>query len=171
MFINPFKIKSFSSGQSLEASQESSLAPQLKGTNFQGSAFFMVQLSHPYMTIGKAIALTTWTFVSKVMSLLFNTLSRFVIDFLPRSKCRLISCLRSTSSVILEPKKIKSHCCHSVPFYLPWNDGTRCHDLFSKCWVLSQLFNSSLSPSSRGSLVPLHFFLPLGWYHLHIWGC
>ena len=72
------------------------------------SAFFMVQLSHPHMTIGKTIALTRWTFVSKVMSLLFNMLSRFVITFLPRSKCFLISWLQSSSTMILEPKKIKS---------------------------------------------------------------
>ena len=70
--------------------------------------FFMVQLSHPYMSTGKIIALTIWTFVGKVMSLLFNTLSRFVIDFLPRSKHLLISWLQSPSTVILEPKKIKS---------------------------------------------------------------
>ena len=69
-------------------------------------AFFMVQLSHPYMTTGKTIALTIWTFVSKVMSLLFNTLSRFVIAFLPRSKHLLISWLQSPSTVILEPKNI-----------------------------------------------------------------
>ena len=68
----------------------------------------MVQLSHPYMTIGKTIALTRWTFVGKVMSVLFNTLSRFVIAFLPRSKRLLISWLQSPSAVILEPKKIKS---------------------------------------------------------------
>ena len=68
----------------------------------------MVQLSHPYMTTGKTIALTRWTFVSKVMSLLFNTLSRFVIALLPRSKCFLILWLQSPSSVILEPKKMKS---------------------------------------------------------------
>ena len=72
------------------------------------SAFFMVQLSHPYMTTGKTIALTRQTFVHKVMSLLFNMLSRLVIAFLPRSKCLLISWLQSPSSVILEPKKIKS---------------------------------------------------------------
>jgi len=72
------------------------------------SAFYIVQLSHPYMTTGKAIALTVWTFVGKVMSLLFNTLSRFVIVFLPRSKCLLISWLQSLSTMILEPKKIKS---------------------------------------------------------------
>ena len=71
-------------------------------------AFFMVQLSHSYMTIGKTIALTKWTFVGKVMSLLFNTLSRFDIGFLPRSKHLLISWLQSLSTVILEPKKIES---------------------------------------------------------------
>ena len=68
----------------------------------------MVQLSHPYMTTGKTIALTRWTFVSKVMSLLLNILSRFVIAFLPRSKHLLILWLQSPSAVILEPKKIKS---------------------------------------------------------------
>ena len=72
------------------------------------SAFFIVQLSHPYVTTGKTIALTRWTFVGKVMSLLFNMLSRFVIAFLQRSKHLLISCLQSPSAVILEPKKIKS---------------------------------------------------------------
>ena len=71
------------------------------------SAFFMVQLSHPYMTTGKTTALTRWTFVGKVMSLLFNMLSRLVITFLPRSKCLLISWLQSPSAVILEPPKIK----------------------------------------------------------------
>ena len=72
------------------------------------SAFFIVQLSHPYMITGKTIALTRWTFVGKVMSLLFNVLSRLVITFLPRSKCLLISWLQSPSTVILEPQKIKS---------------------------------------------------------------
>ena len=74
----------------------------------QCSAFFIVQLSHPYMTTGKTIALTRQTFVGKVMSLLFNMLSRLVITFLPRSKCLLISWLQSPSAVILEPPKIKS---------------------------------------------------------------
>ena len=69
------------------------------------SAFFIVQLSHPYMTTGKTIALTRWTFVGKVISLLFNMLSRFVVTFLPRSKCLLISWLQSPSAVILEPQK------------------------------------------------------------------
>ena len=72
------------------------------------SAFFTVQLSYPYMTTGKTIALTRWTFVGKVMSLLFNMLSRLVITFLPRSKCLLISWLQSPYTVILEPLKIKS---------------------------------------------------------------
>ena len=79
----------------------------------------MVLLSHPYMTTGKAVALTRWTFVSKVMSLLFNMLSRLVIPFLPRSKHLLISGLQSPSAVILEPKKIVSHCFHCFPIYLP----------------------------------------------------
>ena len=74
----------------------------------QHSAFFIVQLSHPYMTTGKIIALTRWTFVGKVMSLLFNMLSRLVIAFLPKSKCLLISWLQSKSAVILESNKIKS---------------------------------------------------------------
>ena len=72
------------------------------------SAFFIVQLSHPYITTGKTIALTRRTFVDKVMSVLFNVLSRLVITFLPRSKCLLISWLQSPSAVILEPRKIKS---------------------------------------------------------------
>ena len=79
-----------------------------KASIFQHSAFFTVQLSHPSMTTGKNIALTRRTFVGKVMSLLFNMLSRLVITFLPRSTCLLISWLQSPSAVILEPKKIKS---------------------------------------------------------------
>ena len=90
-----------------------------KASILQCSAFFIVQLSHPYMTTGKTIALTIWTFVSKVMFLLFNMLSRLVIAFLPRSKHFLISWLQSPSAVILEPKKIKSVSFHFFPFYLP----------------------------------------------------
>ena len=90
-----------------------------KASILQCSAFFIVQLSHPYMTTGKTIALTRWIFVNKVMSLLFNMLSRLVITFLPRSKCLLISWLQSPSAVILEPPKIKSatvspSICHEV---------------------------------------------------------
>ena len=80
----------------------------LKTSVLQCSTFFMVQLWHLYMTTGKTIALTRWTFVGKLMSLLFNSLSRCVIAFLPRSKCLLISWLQSPSAVILEPRKIKS---------------------------------------------------------------
>ena len=79
-----------------------------KATILQSSAFFLVRLSYPYMTTGKTIALTRRTFVGKVMSLLFDMLSRLVIVFLPRSKRLLISWLQSPSAVILEPKKIKS---------------------------------------------------------------
>ena len=79
-----------------------------KASILRCSAFFIVQLSHPYLTTGKTIALTMWTFVGKIMSLLFNMLSRLVIAFLPRSKRLLISWLQSPSAVILEPKKIKS---------------------------------------------------------------
>ena len=90
-----------------------------KASIFQHSAFFIVQLSYPYMTIGKTIALTRWIFVGKVMSLLFVMLSMLVIAFLPRSKHFLISRLQSPSAVILEPKKIKSvtvslSICHEV---------------------------------------------------------
>jgi len=83
------------------------------------SAFFVVQLSHPYMTIGKTIALIKWTFVGKVMPLLFNMLSRLVIVFLPGSEQLLISWLQSLSAVILEPKKIKSVSFHCFRIYLP----------------------------------------------------
>ena len=90
-----------------------------KASILQCSALFRVQLSHPYMTTGKTIALTRQTFVDKIMSLLFNMLSRLVITFLPRSKCLLISWLQSPSAVILEPKKIKfltvsPFICHEV---------------------------------------------------------
>ena len=79
-----------------------------KASILRHSAFFKVQLSHLYLTTGKTLALTIWTFVGKVMSLLFNMLSRLVIAFLPSNKCLLISWLQSPSAVILEPKKIKS---------------------------------------------------------------
>jgi len=91
-----------------------------KASILQHSAFFIVQLSHPYLTTGKTIALTRRAFVGKVMSLLFNMLTRLVITFLPRSKCHLISWLQSPSAVILEPQKNKiSHCCHCFSIYLP----------------------------------------------------
>ena len=95
------------------------------------SVFFTVQLSNPYVTTGKSIALTRWTFVGKVTSLLFNMLSRLVITFLPRNKHVLISWLQSPYAVILKhhpptPDKV-SHCFHFFPTYLPWSDGTGCH--------------------------------------------
>ncbi len=90
-----------------------------KASILRCSAFFTVQLSHPYMTTGKTIALTRRTFVGKVMSLLLNMLSRFVIAFLPRSKRLLISWLQSPFAVILEPPKIVCHCFHCFPIYLP----------------------------------------------------
>ena len=100
-----------------------------KASIFWPSAFVKVQLSHPYTTTGKIIALTRWTFVGKGMSLLFNMLSRSAIAFLPRSKCLLISWLQSPPAVIFEPPKLVSHCFYHFPIYLPWSDGTRCHDL------------------------------------------
>ena len=122
---------------------------------------------------GKTIPLTTQTFVGKVMSLLFNMLSRLVITFLLRSKCLLISWLQSPAAVILEPRKIKSatistvssvspSICHEVMDRMPWSE-------FSERWALSQLFHSPLSLSSRASLVLLRF-LPEGWCFLQIWG-
>ena len=128
-----------------------------KASILRHSAFFTVQLSHPYMTTGKTIALTRWTFVDKVMSLLFNMLSRLVITFHPRSKCLLISWLQSPSAVILEPRKIKSATDSTV-------SPSICHELMGPdamilvFWMLSfkPTFHSPLSLSSRGSLV-LHF--------------
>ena len=125
----------------------------------------MVQLSHPYMTTGRTIALTIWTFVSKVMSLLFNMLSRFVTAFLPRRECLLISWLQSQSAVILEPMKISLSLFITVSFFCP----SICHELMGPdamilvFWMLSfkpafslssftlikRLFSSSLLPVTR----------------------
>ena len=134
------------------------------------SAFFTVQLSHPYRTTGKAIALTRQAFIGKVMSLLLNMLSRLGIAFLPRHKRLLISWLQSPSAVILEPKKISVSLFPLFPhlFAMKWWDQMPWSSFFER-WVLSQLFQSPLSLSSRASLVLL-CFLPWGWYHLHIWG-
>ena len=123
----------------------------------QHSAFFIIQFSHLYMTTGKTIVLTGWTFVGKITSLLFNTLSRFVIGFLPRSKHLLISWLQSPSAMILEPQKIKSL---TVSIVSP----SICHEVMGLdavilvFWMLSfKPAFSLLSPSSRGCLVPLCF--------------
>ena len=156
-------------------SQESSPRPQFKNINFWHSAFFTVQLSYLYMTTGKTIALPRWTFVGKVMSLLFNMLSSLVITFLPRSKCLLISWLQSPSSVILEPKKINSVTVSTV-------SPSICHEVMGPdamilvFWMLSfkptfslsiftfikRLFSSSLSAIKvvSSSYLKLLIFLP-----------
>ena len=129
-----------------------------KALILQCSAFFIVQLSHPYMTTGKTMALTRWTFVGKKISQLFNMLSRLVITFLPRSKRLLISWLQSPSAVILEPRKIKSFTVYVVSPFI-------CHEVMGPntmifvFWMLalSQLFHCPFSLSSRGFLVSLHF--------------
>ena len=91
------------------------------------SAFFIVQLSHPYMTTGRMIALTRWTFVGKVMSLLFNMLSRLVITFLPRSKSLLM--FMASVTICSDFRAQKNKVSHCFPIYFPWSDGARCHDL------------------------------------------
>ena len=111
-----------------------------KASILQCSAFFMVQLSHLYMTTGKTIALTRWTFVAKVMSLVFNMLSRLVIAFLPRSKRLLISWLQSPSAVILEPKKIKSL---TVSIVSP----SICHDMMGPDAMILVLGMLSFKPT------------------------
>ena len=108
-----------------------------KASILQHSTFFMVQLSHPYMTIGKTIAWTIQTFVGKVMSLLFNMLSRFVIAFLSMRKYLLISWLQSPSAEILEPSKIICHCFHCFCIYLPWSDRTWYHDLSFLIYIVT----------------------------------
>ena len=93
------------------------------------SAFFLVQLSHPYMTTGKTIALNRWIFVGKIMSLLFNMLSRLVITFLPRSKRLNFRAAITTHNNFGAQKNKVWHCFHCFPAYFPWSDGTWCHDL------------------------------------------
>ena len=149
------------------------LSGLFSNTTVQKHQFFDSQLSlwsssYIHTTTGKTVTLTRWTFFSKVMSLLFNILSRLVIAFLPRRKCLLILWLQSPSAVILEPRKIKSltvstvfpSICHEVM-------GLDAKTFVFECWVRSQLFRSSLSPSSRRALVPLYILL-LEWNHLHI---
>ena len=112
-----------------EASRDSSGFGAMEVQTLWHPAFFMVQLSQLYVTTGKTIALTIWTFVGRVTSLLFNTLSRFVITFLPRSNRLLTSWLQSPPTVILKPRKIKSVAVSLFSIYLPQSDGTGCHDL------------------------------------------
>ena len=110
--------------------QESSPTQQFKSINYLALSFLHSPTLAPYGTTGKTIALTRWTFAGKVMSRLFNMLSRLVITFFPRSKHFLISWLQSPSAMILESKKNKvCHCFHCFPIYLQWSDGTGCHDL------------------------------------------
>ena len=142
------------------------------------SVFFMVQLSHLYMTTGKTIALTIWTFVGKVMSLLFNTLSRFAIAFLPRSNHLLISWLQSPSAVILEPKKRKSYSvcvcvcvcvCESLSHIRLFHDFIHSDTIsFLICRLIhsSQVlktFCPKLSSSSWGPCTCLSY--PVEWHH------
>ena len=141
--------------------QSKGLSRVFSNTTAQKHQFFNIQPSlwsnsHIHTRLlEKSLTLTLWTFVNKIMSLLFNMLSSFVRTFLSRNKCLLISWLQSPSAVILEPKKIKAvtvsivspSICHEL---MPWSS------LF-ECWVLSQLFHSSISFKSRGSLIPLPF--------------
>ena len=146
-----------------------------KASILQHSAFFMFQLSHLYWTTGKTIALPRWAFVCKVMSLLSNTLSGFVIAFLPRCKCLLISWLQSPSAWFWSPRKWNLSLLSLFPYY-PWSDGTRCHDLcflmlsfkpafpLSSFTLIKRLFSSSsLSPirvvSSATSVVYLKLLI------------
>jgi len=141
-----------------------------KASILQSSAFFTVQLSHPYMTTGKTIALTRWIFVGKVMSLLFNMLSRLVITFLPRSKRLLISWLQSPSAVILEPPKIKSAVVSTVSpsishyvmgpdamIFIFWMLSFKPTFPLSTFTFIKRLFSSSSVSAIRVC-------------HLHIWG-
>ena len=113
----------------VQGTLKSLLQHNLKASILQRSAFLMVQLSHLFLTTGKTIAFTRWTFVSKVISLLFNMLSKFVIAFLPRSKFLLISWLQSPSAVILEFKKISLSLLPFFPHLFAVKWWTRCHDL------------------------------------------
>ena len=129
-----------------------------KASILRHSAFFIVQLSHPYMTTGKSVALTRWTFVSKVRSLLFNMLSRLVIAFLPRSKHLFISWLQSPSAVILEPKKRKFL---TVSIVSP----SICHKVIGLDAMILVFWKFSFKPAfslssfhfHQKALVPLHF--------------
>ena len=144
-----------------------------KASVLQCSPLFMVQLSHPYTTTGKTVALTRQAFVSKVMSLLYNMMSRFVIVFLPRSKHLIISWLQSPSAAILEPKKIKSV---TVSIVSP----SICHEVMGPDAMIFVSWMLSFKPAfSISSYFPPHFhqealysslLSAIKWYHLHIWG-
>ena len=136
------------------------------------SVFFMIQLSHPYMTAGKTIALTLWTFVGKVMSLLFITLSKFVLAFFPWSKLssNFMATVTIHSDFWAQENKI-CHCFYFFPIYLPWSDGTGCHDLsfltiefqaifftlLEDMWVESSCVELVPLEGSGESLLPFYF--------------
>ena len=138
-----------------------------KASIIQYSAFFIVQLSHPYMTAGKTIALTRWTFVGKVISLLFNMLSRLVITVLPRSKCLLISWLQLPSTLILELQKLKSVTVSQCI----------CHELMGPDAMILVFWMSSFKPAfslSSFTFIKRLFISSLSAIrvvYLHIWGC
>ena len=139
-----------------------------KASIFQCSAFFKVQLSHPYMITGKTIALTRWTFVGKAMFLLFNMLPRLVIAFLPRSKCLLLWWLQSPSVVILEPRKIKSLTVYIV-------SPSICHEVMGPDAIILVFWMLSFKPAfSLSSFTFIkRFFISSSLSaisHLHIWG-
>ena len=139
-----FRIDWFDVGCSASALKSLLQHHNSKASILQCSAFFTVQFSHLHVTTGKTIALTIWNFVSKLMSFLFSTLSRFTIAFLPRSKHLLIVWLRVTICSAFGDQEHKiCHCFHIFLFYLPWSDGAGCHDVsFLECWVLSLFFCS-----------------------------
>ena len=140
----------------------------------------MVHPSHPYMTTGKTIALTIWTFVRKVMSLLYNMLSRLAIVFLPRRKHLVISWLPLLSTLIFGAQENKvCHCFHFSSIYLPWSDGTNFlisewWFSFFECWVSNQLFslssftfiNKSFSFFSLSAIKACWYFLRQSWFQL-----
>ena len=130
-------------------SQESSQHHSSKPSVLWCSAFFTVQLSHPHVTTGKTIALTRWTFVDKVMSLLFNMLSQLVITFLPRSKCLLILWLQPPSAVILEPPKMKSA---TVSTFSP----SICHEVMGPDAMILVIWMLSFKPTFLTLLFHFH---------------
>ena len=141
-----------------------------KASVLRCSVFFIVQLSHSYTTTGKTIALTRRTFVSKVMSLLFNMLSWLVIAFSKeKASFNFMAAVTICSDFGAQKNSLSLFPLFPNLFVMKW-----WYDMpwasFFECWVLSQLFHSPLSFSSRGSLIPLHF-LPYGWCHLHIRDC
>ena len=161
----------FGSPCSPRDSQESSPAPQFTSISSLALSFLYSETLTSVYDYWKTIILTIWTFVGKLMSLLFNRLSRFVRAFLPRCKCLLISWLLSQSAVIFELKKRKSVTASTFPPSI-CREVIRPDAVNFVFWMLSfkPAFSFSFLPISRSSSVSLHF-LPLEWYHLYFWGC